>query len=392
MNAATGERAERSELHRRVQAFIVESVKGEAPPETFDAIALDIARHQAVHVPAVGRLFGSRGHDLLKTASVRELPALPTDVFRLTRVAAHPPADDVVVFRTSGTTSGARGEHPLSTTATYEESALAWGRWALFFDVPRPEWVIALAPPRGTSSGDSSLHFMMHIFASELAAHTETHGGDALAGAAPRASFLQPSPDKLAAPGDLVRAVGDASKRGAPVLLMGASFAFVHILDALGNERLVLPPESRIMHTGGFKGRSREVAPDELRARMAAMFGVAESAVVGEYGMTELCSQLYEGTLRAARGVATPSGQHGVFVAPPWLRVAAAHPDTLEPLPEGEIGILRFEDLANVDSALIVQTADRGRCRASTVELLGRAPGAVPRGCSLTIEELMGRP
>jgi hypothetical protein len=81
-----------------------------------------------------------------------------------------------------------------------------------------------------------------------------------------------------------------------------------------------------------------------------------------------------------------------VFVAPPWLRVAAAHPDTLEPLPEGETGILRFEDLANVDSALIVQTADRGRCRASTVELLGRAPGAVPRGCSLTVEELMGRP
>jgi acyl-CoA synthetase (AMP-forming)/AMP-acid ligase II len=233
---------------------------------------------------------------------------------------------------------------------------------------------------------------MMHLFASELAGEADTLGGDALAGAAPRRSFLQPSPDKLAEPGDLVRAVVDASKRGAPVLLMGASFAFVHVFDALRDERLVLPPDSRIMHTGGFKGRSREVAPDELRARMATTFGVAESAVVGEYGMTELSSQLYEGTLRAARGAATPSARHGVFVAPPWLRVAAADPDTLEPLPEGEIGILRFEDLANVDSALIVQTADRGRCGVSTVELLGRSPGAVPRGCSLTVEELMGRP
>jgi hypothetical protein len=392
MSALTGERAERSELHRRVRAFITKSVRGEAPAETFDTLALDIARHQAAHVPAVGRLFASRGCHLMKTESVRELPALPTDVFRLTRIAAHPPADDVAVFRTSGTTSGARGEHHLSSTATYEEGALAWGRWALFFDVPRPDWVIALAPPRGASSGDSSLHFMMHLFASELAGEADTLGGDALAGAAPRRSFLQPSPDKLAEPGDLVRAVVDASKRGAPVLLMGASFAFVHVFDALRDERLVLPPDSRIMHTGGFKGRSREVAPDELRARMATTFGVAESAVVGEYGMTELSSQLYEGTLRAARGAATPSARHGVFVAPPWLRVAAADPDTLEPLPEGEIGILRFEDLANVDSALIVQTADRGRCGVSTVELLGRSPGAVPRGCSLTVEELMGRP
>jgi hypothetical protein len=143
------------------------------------------------------------------------------------------------------------------------------------------------------------------------------------------------------------------------------------------------------MHTGGFKGRSREVAPGELLARMAATFAIPENAVVGEYGMTELSSQLYEGTLRVARGLPSPSAHRGAFVAPPWLRVAAVDPGTLAPLPEGEIGILRFEDLANVDSALVVQTADRGRCRGSTVELLGRLPGAPPRGCSLAVEELM---
>ncbi|MEJ7733112.1 MAG: hypothetical protein WKG00_28440 [Polyangiaceae bacterium] len=56
------------------------------------------------------------------------LPGLPTDVFRLARVAAHPEADDEVVFWTSGTTAGAgaRGEHPLRTTATYQRAALGW--------------------------------------------------------------------------------------------------------------------------------------------------------------------------------------------------------------------------------------------------------------------------
>jgi hypothetical protein len=381
MNVVTSERAARNELHRRVRAFIAASARGELPAQTFDALALDIARHQIAHVPPISRLVASRGRR--DVPSVRDLPAIPTDVFRLARVAAHPPEDDVAVFRTSGTTSGARGAHALSTTATYEEGALAWGRWALFFDAPRPASIIALSPPRGARPAESSLHFMMHLFASDLAGEGETRG---------RASYLQPALDKLAEPGDLRRAAAEASNRGSPVLLMGASFAFVHLLDALGDERIALPPASRIMHTGGFKGRSREVAPDELRARMAVTFGVAESSVVGEYGMTELSSQLYEGTLRRALGVETPSARHGEFVAPPWLRVVAAHPDTLEPLPEGEMGILRFEDLANVDSALIVQTADRGRCRGSTVELLGRLPGAAPRGCSLAVEELMGRP
>jgi acyl-CoA synthetase (AMP-forming)/AMP-acid ligase II len=216
---------------------------------------------------------------------------------------------------------------------------------------------------------------MIQLFAKELAAS---------------ASYLQRSLGTLVDPADLTRACAAASDLGHPVLVMGASFAFLHLLDALGEARLALPAGSRVMHTGGFKGRSREVAPGELIARIATTFDVAESAVVGEYGMTELSSQLYEGTLRASRGLATPSARHGVFIAPPWTRVAAVDVDTLQPLAEGEAGILRIEDLANVDSVLVVQTADRGRCSGSTVEWLGRLAGAPPRGCSLAVEELLG--
>jgi hypothetical protein len=177
-----------------------------------------------------------------------------------------------------------------------------------------------------------------------------------------------------------------------PTIVMGTSFAFVHALEALDGERFELPPESRAMHTGGFKGRSREVAPDVLRNQIAVSFGLDTRAVVGEYGMTELSSQLYEGTLRARAGFSVPSAAHGLFVPPPWLRVVAVDPETLAPLAPGETGILRFEDLANVDGAVAVQTADRGRCAGGSVELFGRAPGAPPRGCSLAIEELLASP
>src|SRR5262249_43191670 len=152
-------------------------------------------------------------------------------------------------------------------------------------------------------------------------------------------------------------------------LVLGTSFAFVHLLDSAGSLDLALPPGSRVMQTGGFKGRSREVDPAELRRGLAAMFAVPETYVVSEYGMTELSSQLYEGTLVAALGLSP--ARHGFYRAPPWVRVTAVDPVRLEPLPAGETGILRIVDLANVDSAAAIQTSDRGRITPEGIELLG---------------------
>ena len=42
--------------------------------------------------------------------------------------------------------------------------------------------------------------------------------------------------------------------------MLGTSFALVHLLDALGDDTFRLPRGSRVMQTGGFKGKSREVA------------------------------------------------------------------------------------------------------------------------------------
>ncbi len=366
---------ERVALHERVRAFIAESTRPATTSESFESLALAVLAFQADRIPAYARLLQGAGVHPRDVQTPRVLPAVPTDAFRLIRIAAHPPGDDQVVFRTSGTTSGARGEHSLSTTKTYERAALAWGEWALFFDRPRPMKAILLAPPPSApASQESSLHFMMHLFASHFA--TSIH-------------YAQ---DTASGPFDLsiVReACAESSTAGVPAVVMGTSFAFVHVLDELGTDRLPLGPASRAMHTGGYKGRSREVQPASLRRQIAETFGMPVAAVVGEYGMTELSSQLYEGTLRALQSETGGAADHGVFIPPPWLRVVSVHPETLLPLPMGETGILRFEDLANVDTALIVQTADRGRCTPLGVELLGRAPGAPPRGCSLAVEELL---
>ena len=64
-------------------------------------------------------------------------------------------------------------------------------------------------------------------------------------------------------------------------------------------------------------------------------------------------------------------------------------PETLAPVAPGEVGVLRLDDPANLDSVCAVQTSDLARRVEGGIALIGRAAGAVPRGCSLAIEEAM---
>jgi hypothetical protein len=180
------------------------------------------------------------------------------------------------------------------------------------------------------------------------------------------------------------RRVARGLVEGTPSLVLGTSFAFVHLLDALGDDSFRLPPGSRVMQTGGFKGKSRAVPAPELRRDLARAFHVPERAIAAEYGMTELSSQFYEWTVRDA------SARHGVYLEPPWARVVPVDPQTLAPVANGEVGIARVEDLMNVDSAFAVLAADRVRRVDGGFELLGRTAGAPPRGCSIAIEEMLG--
>ena len=149
------------------------------------------------------------------------------------------------------------------------------------------------------------------------------------------------------------------------------------------------------MQTGGFKGRARAVAPDAMRRALTAAFGVPDPFIVAEYGMTELSSQLYESTLRDALFAAEVGPRR--LLAPGWVRATPVDPESLGPVEAGTPGILRIDDLANLDSVCAVQTSDLARsvqaegtgARAG-VEVLGRAPDAVPRGCSIAADLALG--
>lgn len=363
MKADAGRAGLRTRLLRRMES-------GEPMTEAeFDEAALAVFHHQFAH-NAPYRAYGERRG--VSPADVRcwtDVPAVPTDAFKAATLLCGDAAAAVAAFRTSGTTAGAerRGTHYFLDLTLYEAAVRAGFAEHL---LPGGERLPVLSLiPSPAAAPDSSLSHMLGEVMRSLA-----DGGG---------YFVGPEGIDLDA---LLPRLHEAQETGTPVLIPGTSFAFVHLLDELERrgERFRLPAGSRVMDTGGFKGRSRDVPRDELYAAIEARLGVPPAWAVNEYGMTEMSSQFYDGPAGTAGGVV---GR--VHRGPPWVRSVACDPDTLAPLPPGRVGVLRHCDLANLDSVMALQTADLGVVTGAGLRLLGRASGAEARGCSIAMDELL---
>ncbi len=371
-------------LHERVQRAIRGSTAElgrfwEWPDAAFELLTRALFQHQFDRCAPYRHYCRVRGVTPEELPSWRAIPAVPTEVFKSVDLCAFDPAEAAATFQTSGTTTGARGRLHLRRVDTYAASLGPWLDAFLLPDGLRPR-VLALAPDRRDDPA-SSLSFMLQWAVD----HRGSTGS--------RFLWQDGRPDLAGTIAEL-RRCADA---GTPVLLMGTARALEALLELglAGGRRVPLPPGSRIMETGGLKGSDQQLEADALRAALAEALGLSEATVVSEYGMTELASQGYHPVLRtsfdrtARSRFAEPSSGR-LFVFPPWCRVRAVDPDSLEVLPFGERGLLRFWDLANVDSVLAVQTADEGIVSPQGVRLFGRAVGASPRGCSLAVDEILG--
>ena len=338
------------------------------PDADFDDLARRVSAHQFERNPAFARFCAARGVQPGSWSSWRDLPPVPARAFRERDLVSRGPAQ--TVFRTSGTTGGGtgRGEHRVPDLSLYHASLLPNFEAHLLPDGARLPMVSLIPSPREVP--DSSLSHMIGVVEAELA---------------PETRYLVDRDGRLDEHG-LRSALGDAVGAGDPVLVVGTAFAFVHLLDALAKEgtRFRLPDGSRVMETGGFKGRSRTVPREELYAAIHSRLGIPSHRIVNEYGMTELLSQFYEPVLTGGARLHHP---------PPWVRTRVADPATLEPLPPGREGLLCHFDLANLGSVCCVLTEDLGveppEAEGQGFRVLGRNPGAEPRGCSLAMDDLM---
>ena len=371
MSAAPADLADprRRELDADVLAWMSEwPWPGEPDDARFDALALRAFAFQYAHCAPYRRLCDARGARPGDVARWQDVPAVPTGAFKELRVASFEPGHDAKVFRTSGTSSDRRGALHLDTLALYEASLLPTLRALLLPDLDAGVRTrLRVLAPSPDEAPDSSLS---HMFGALLDAHGDEHSGYDVRG------------DRLDTDGLLRALEGDG-----PTALLGTAFAFVHLLDAL-EERgasLALPEGSRIMETGGFKGRSREMERDALHHALASALGVPQARIVNQYGMTELGSQFYDSVLVDPRGARRKLG-------PPWVRVRLVDPVTGDDAKPGEPGMISLFDLANTGSACAIETADLGRAVAGDphgFEVLGRLPGAEERGCSIAADQML---
>ena len=369
----------------------------------FNRLALRVHEAQRACTPVLRRYWEAVSDG--EPSAWYEIPPVPVRAFRDTPIVAGPAE---VVFRTSGTSGGGarRGEHHVASLELYRAAARGSYRRHLFAGA-RSLHVVSLVPDPAAVP-DSSLATMAGFISREPEvarvawAFDPAHGVDVGAVREAVAAAIAPSPGSTRSvppptrpapqptrpvppPGSTRPAQPPRPPAPQPVLLLATAFALVQLLDALGGDRLHLPPGSRVMETGGFKGRANEVDRATLHRRLHRALGVPQSHIVGEYGMTEMLSQGYDCVV--GQGTAPDERAHRF---PPWVRTRALDPADLSPLPPGRPGLLAHFDLANAASVCHLLTEDYGSVTADGgVRLLGRAPGAAVRGCSLTAEAFL---
>jgi hypothetical protein len=417
-----------------------------SPLRDFNQLALELFALQFRHNAAYRKICAAR---LPRRSEVKagglapgivehwtQIPTVPTAAFKELDLTCLAPAARTAVFHSSGTTEQkpSRHFHNAESLAVYEASLWVWFELHLLRSADslsassekcgqavRAPLVILTPPP--TQAPHSSLVHMFETVRQKLGGASvpalssrRSRWGDK---GGSRAEFL----GRIAADGSWVldfdaalRALRESCANGKPLIMLGTAFSFVHLLDYLAKNNLSfrLPKDSRVMETGGYKNRSRSMPKTELHQFITERLGVPPSHIICEYGMSELSSQAYDGIeagVRPSPGAATlnmqqassdfqespgaspllrPGRAHSgssIFHFPPWARVQIISPETGREVANGETGLIRVFDLANVFSVMAIQTEDLGIRRGEHFELIGRAVLAEPRGCSLMAAE-----
>lgn len=316
----------------------------------FTELSLEVFRHQFSGNAAYRNYCEALGKTPETITSWREIPAIPTDAFKLPGVALRgfPESETTGHFLTSGTTTETKGKHEFRDLRLYEASVLG-GVGAIFGRPPLfQSHQTYIFSQRAADAPHSSL-VRMFEFLGENGTWLIDHEG--------RMNLGNFRPQQ-------------------PAAILGTSIALLRACEEM--PALNLPEGSWIFETGGSKGLRKSFTPAEVRARLSAHFGVPESRILNEYGMTELFSQFYKW------------GDAQTHTGPPWTGVRVTDVHTGEAAATGGIGYLEIIDLANLDTVAAIRTQDLAIAFGDReFILIGRDPAAIARGCSRGVEEVL---
>jgi hypothetical protein len=362
--------AEEMALHTITTDLLAFISSENSQDEDFNTMALRLFAIQFEHNLPFQRFCQMRGKTPRTVKSWQAIPAVPINAFKDLTLSCVPLEQCERVFMTSGTTRGdIKGKHHHPTMAVYDASMVR--NFAHHFMQSQNKTKLekikmGILFPTETEMPNSSLAHYLHLALQNF-------------GTTDSGYFVASSGVQIDA---LCDALTHAQTTNTPFALLGASYSFVHVMDALQARGLqfVLPKGSRLLDTGGFKGQSREIEMESFYNQLSATFGVARSACINMYGMTELSTQFYD-----AGNQMVPSIKRGSH----WIKSRLVDPLSGEDVAFGQRGILAHTDLANFNSVTTILTEDVGIATDDGFVLLGRAQGAQAKGCSLAVEDFL---
>lgn len=297
--------------------------------------------------PPYRRICDGRGVRPSHLSRLDQIPHVPVSLFKYLRFYLNDLPAPRFVFETSGTTHGFTGRHYLPDLSLYRTSVQR------SFDLlagPQPGGGFIFLGPSPREAPYSSLSWMYALLAERKKEQViyalrdgawDWHGLSAFS----------------------------ARRPGRPILVFGpvSAFALAAKNFKQRGETVALPEGSRLMLTGGWKGRRKTFSETKLRSDLRRVFGVEAKQILYEYGMTELSSPAYR-----AGGAA--------YRTPWWCRHGFAETGSGRgPRP------LTLTDLANVASMPFLMTEDLGLPHREGFVFSHRLARAQPRGCSLSV-------
>jgi hypothetical protein len=341
-------------------------------PDLLRAAVREAIGHHCANCPPFARWYRKQGADPdAEIADLSQVPFLPVSIFKRMSLESVSEQEIVRVLKSSATSSQTPSRVVLDrVTRDRQMRTLATLLSALMGPTRRPFVVLDAAADQ---SADLELSARVAGLRGYLMMASETHHV-----LEARDGRLELNIEKLQA------AIGQT-----PVCVIGYTYVlYQHVVAPLmrAGRSVPLPPGSMVLHFGGWKRLEREAVDRErLNAEVAHVFPMDEPCIRDVYGFTE---QL---------GIVYPDDGHGVRLAPSYAEVIVRDPVTLQPVPDGETGLLEFiTPLPHSYPGIALLLDDLGRIVSrdpgTRFEVLGRASGTEIRGCGDTLPDQIYSP
>lgn len=308
--------------------------------DKFNELALKIFHFQAHNCAIYRQWLHYNDIQPENVTSFGAIPYLPVSLFKQHEIRSIPAQSSEICFRSSSTTGQTPSQHFVPFPDWYETVFTSIFEQAVTAN-PTESFIALL--PGYMDRPDSSLIYMVHHLMESK--YESSH-------------FFR----------DIELFLDHIQTRNeSPILLIGVSYA---LLELATHTHVHLPKGSRVLETGGMKGKGKEWVREELHKILISKLGI--ESIGSEYGMTELMSQAY-------------AQSQGLYQGPSWMQVRIM--DSSDPfhfLDHNRTGRVCIADLANLYSCAFIATDDLGKTHPNgQFEIAGRFDFSDVRGCNL---------